>query len=1191
MRAPGVCLSDARMLGEGRSAMSAFWKDFFRSIARSAGRFTALVVIAALGAGFYAGLRMTAPDMRLAADAYFDGTNTADLRVVSTAGLQDADIGRIASIEGVEQVAPERQVDVIATVNGGGRNTFRVNELDADAAKASDTSSGFRADSSDGRYMNRPVLVEGEWPGAPDECVVCDAAVLDEPVAIGDTITVSESTQDLDQVFAHRQFKVVGLVRSPYYVYTGSFGTTVLGNGEVDDYLYVPAGSFAHDMPYTGAFARVAGASALDCSTDAYGVAVKTVRQRIEGEGGVLAAARASDLKSQAQGELDKSWDTYYAQKAKADAKLAAAKRALDRAKKDIDAGRKKLDASAAKLASSRMKLANGKKGYRKGVQKLARQKGKASRQLAQAQKILDGKRSQLEEKSAVLEMRAAKVEAQTARWEKQSAALNEKERALSESEAQIRQQRAQLDAARAAAQAAGGATEEQQAAFAQAQAEIEAASAQAKTARQQIAQARAQMEDGAGKIAAAQAKIKAARAKIRSGSAQIRQAQRKLDAKRTSADERIAAAQAKLDASAKKLDAAEKRIATGREKLDKAYVDLAQARERYRDGAAAYRTQKQKAQTKLAAAKRMLDAAQKKADALKAPDIYVLDRHKNQGAESFLSDADRIDRIASVFPFVFFLVAALVALTTMTRMVEEDRQLIGTYKSLGYRNSIIAARYLLYALLASGTGCVLGIAVLSQFLPWFIMEAYGIVYEVPLRPTPIDAGIAALSAGLSIGIVLVATGIASYSTLRETPALLMLPRAPEPGKRILLERVGFVWKRLSFLWKVTARNIFRYKRRFLMAVAGIAGCTALLLTGFGLHDSINDIIDKHYGPVAHYRTTVTYRENQSAADRAKADKLLSNETVYSTHTDVASRTLVGKAPADGSTVGREYRMTLMVPEDPVTFESQYLSLRERASQQPVALGDDSAVFAEKLADQLGVRPGDTVILYEADAVGNAVGDGFPVKVGAVAEYYVTPPVIMTPAYYRQVFGEGPVYNTALALEAPGADPSEADRVAAALQKVPGVTTVSPVDDAIEYYRTALGSVNAVVAVLIAAAALLAFVVMYNLTNINIEERKREIATLKVLGFSPREVDAYIFRETMIIAAIGSLAGLALGVYLEAFVVTTAEVDVVMFGREIHVLSFAMAFVLSMAFAAVASFTMRRKLDRIDMVESLKSVE
>lgn len=1150
--------------------MSAFWKDFRRSILKNMGRFAALLIIAALGAGFYAGLRMTAPDMRLAADAYFDGTNMADLRVVSTTGFEDADIQRIAALEGVEQVTPERQADVLAAVNGSGRDTFRVNELDADAAKASDTSSGFSANSTDAGYMNRPILVEGEWPAAPDECVVSDAAVLDKPVSIGDTITLSESTQDLDQVFSHKKFKVVGFVRSPYYVYTGSFGTTSLGNGEVDDYMYVTAGAFASDMPYTGAFVRVVGASSLDCSTDAYDDAVKTVQQRIEDEGGVLAAAHVSDLKNQAQDELDKSWDTYRTQKAKADAKLAAAKRKLNRAKKKIDSGQKKLDAFAAKLASSRTKLANGQKSYREGVRKLARQKSKAKRQLVQAQKTLDGKRAQLEKKSAALEKQAANMGARAAQLRKQTAALNEKERTLSEGEAQIKQQRAQLDAAWAAAQAAGGATEEQQAAFAQAQAKIDAASAQAQAARPQIAQARAQMEEGAGKIAAAQAKIKAARAKISSGSAQIRQAQRTLDAKQASANKRFAAAQAKLD---------------------KASTDLARARGEYRDGAAAYRTQKQKAQAKLVAAKRKLDAAQKKVDALKAPDIYVLDRHKNQGAESFLSDAERIDHIATVFPFVFFLVAALVALTTMTRMVEEDRQLIGTYKSLGYPNGVIAARYLLYALLASGAGCVLGIAVLSQFLPWFIMEAYGIVYEVPLRPTPIDAGIAALSAGLSIGIILVATGIASYSTLRETPALLMLPRAPEPGKRILLERVSFIWKRLSFLWKVTARNIFRYKRRFFMAVVGIAGCTALLLTGFGLHDSINDIIDKHYGPIAHYRTTVTYGDSQSAADRANAEELLSDAAVYSSHTDVASRTLVGKVPAGSSADGKEYRMTLMVPKDPQTFASQYLTLRERTSQQPVALDDDSAVFAEKLADQLGVKPGDTVTLYETDAVGNAVGDGCQVKVGAVVEYYVTPPVIMSPAYYRQVFGEGPSYNITLAVEAQDADSSETNRVTTSLQNVPGVTTVSSVDDAIAYYRNALGSVNAVVVVLIVAAALLALVVMYNLTNINIGERVREIATLKVLGFTPREVSAYIFRETMIIAAIGALVGLVLGIYLEAFVVTTAEVDVVMFGRDIHALSFALAFVLSMVFAAFVSFAMKFKLDRIDMVESLKSVE
>lgn len=1172
--------------------MSAFWKDFRRSITQGAGRFVALLIIAALGAGFYAGLRMTAPDMRLAADAYFDGTNMADLRVVSTSGFENADVQRIAQIEGVEQVTPERQADVLASVNGSGRNVFRVNQLDTDAAQASDTSSGSQAVSGNGSYMNRPILVEGEWPDAPDECVVSDAAVLDAPISLGDTITVSESTQDIDQVFSHKTFKVVGFVRSPYYVYTGTFGTTTLGNGEVDDYMYVPAGAFASGMPYTGAFVRVAGAVALDCSSDEYDNTVKTVEQRIEDTAGVLATARVDDLKSQAQAKLDKVQAKYRTQKAKAQSKLAAAKKKLDRAKKQIDSGRAKVDASKKKLASSRRKLASGQKSYQAGAAQLARQKSAAKRKLAQARKTLGAKRTQLEKKSAALEEQAAQVDAQAAQLKSASAELDAQERTLAENEATIEKQQAQLDQAQAAAQAAGGATQAQQAAFAQAQAKIDAAKAQVRNGRVQIAQARAQMKEGAAKIAAAQDRIKAARAKISAGCAQIQQAQRTLDARQASANKRFAAAQAKLDASKKKLDDARARIATGQAQLDKASAKLARARSSYRSGLAAYTAQKKKADAKLAAAQGKLDAAQKSIDALEEPDIYVLDRHKNQGAESFLSDASRIDRIASVFPFVFFLVAALVALTTMTRMVEEDRQLIGTYKSLGYANGIITCRYLLYALLASGAGCELGIAVLSQFLPWFIMEAYGIVYEVPLRPTPIDPGIATLSAGLSVGIVLAATGIASYSTLRETPALLMLPRAPEPGKRILLERVGFIWKRLSFLWKVTARNIFRYKRRFFMAVAGIAGCTALLLTGFGLHDSINDIIDKHYGPIAHYRTTVTYSDGQSAANRAKAEDLLSDTAVYSSHTDVASRTLVGKAPAEGGGAdGKEYRMSLMVPKDPQTFQTQYLTLRERVSQQAISLDDHSAVFAEKLADQLGVKAGDTVTLYETDAVGNAVGDGFTVKVGAVVEYYVSPPVIMTPAYYRQVFGEDPGYNTTLAVEAPGADAAKTDAVTAALQKVPGVTTVSSVDDAIDYYRNALGSVNAVVVVLIVAAALLAFVVMYNLTNINISERVREIATLKVLGFTPREVNAYIYREIMIIAVIGALAGLVLGIYLEAFVVTTAEVDVVMFGRDIHPLSFALAFALSMVFAAIVSFAMRFKLNRIDMVESLKSVE
>ena len=537
------------------------------------------------------------------------------------------------------------------------------------------------------------------------------------------------------------------------------------------------------------------------------------------------------------------------------------------------------------------------------------------------------------------------------------------------------------------------------------------------------------------------------------------------------------------------------------------------------------------------------------------------------------------------MFPLLFFLVAALVSLTTMTRMVEEERVLIGTYKALGYGKARITSKYLLYAVVASGIGAVVGIVLLTQFLPWFIMGAYAIIYAVPCRPTPIEPAMAAMAAGLGVGINLAATWFAAAATLRERPAALMLPRAPKAGKRILLERIRPLWRRLSFSWKVTARNLFRYKRRFFMAIVGIAGCTALLLTGLGLQNAINDIIDKQYGELYHYNAIV--RMDSDVSDEAKdaACERIAEDS-QGPYALVSSENVVARGSGAGESV--EHRVELVSPEDPGTF-GDFLTLRTRVGHEPLSLSDDGALVSEKLATTLGVSVGDTISLLDEDDIGNATGEAHEVRVAGVMENYVSQYVYLTPGLYEQVMGEAPVYATVYANVVEGNDTRSA--FSDDLLSMDGVKTVTFNDETIDSYRTMLKSVDSVVVVLVIAAALLAFVVLYNLTNINITERIREIATLKVLGFTSREVDAYIYRETMLLAVIGALVGLVLGVVMEGFVVVTAEVDQVMFGRDIHAASFAIAFALTMVFSIIVTLAMRRKLRRVDMVESLKSNE
>ena len=651
----------------------------------------------------------------------------------------------------------------------------------------------------------------------------------------------------------------------------------------------------------------------------------------------------------------------------------------------------------------------------------------------------------------------------------------------------------------------------------------------------------------------------------------QLEQARANLAGARSTAESQMAAAQRQLDDAAAQL-------ASGRAQLEQGKAD-------YESGLAEYDSQKADADERLADAQRQLDDAQKQIDDLESPEWLVMDRTSNYGVASFEADANRVDSIAAVFPFIFFLVAALVALTTMTRMVEEERALIGTFKALGYRRTRIASKYLAYAAVASGAGSLVGVVTLSQVLPAVIMKAYGIIYFVPAMalPLPIDPWFAGLAAGLGIGVTLFATWAAVTATLRERPAQLMLPRAPKAGKRILLERISPLWRHLSFSWKVTFRNLFRYKKRFIMTVIGIAGCTALLLTGLGLSDAINDIIDKQFGEITKYNATVTLADDLDDDERQRVDALLDDEAVVSAHTMVERQNLLASGPDE-----QDKRMELVVASDPASF-GDYVTMRTRVGHKPVQLEQDGLVLTEKLANELGVGVGDTVTLTEQDAIGNATSTSYEAAVTGIVENYVYHYAFMGPELYEQLMGEEPDYRTVLAIVT--ADSGLRSQFSADLLGIDGVKTVAYNDETVDSYRDMISSVNMIVVVLVVAAAALAFIVLYNLTNINITERMREIATLKVLGFTPREMNAYIFREIFLLAAIGCAVGLVLGVWMESFVVVTAEVDQIMFGRDIHAASFLLAFLLTMLFTVLVMLAMRGKLHRIDMVESLKSNE
>ena len=942
-----------------------FRREVARSIRGSLGRFLAIMGIVALGCGFFAGLQMTGPDMREAADLWYDGTDLWDLRVISTLGFSDDDVARVRAVEGVEAAMPARSCDVMASA-GDEQEAVRITSIDTAVAAASQVTGLYAVTSDDHDYLNRPMLREGRWPEAADECVVSADAV--DGFAVGDTVEVLYGAEDLDGMLEVKSFTVVGTVSASDYPYTANFGSTTLGSGQIDDYLYVQDDAFVEDFPYTEIFVTVEGAIDEASESDAYQAVVNRVKSRLEDREGALASARRDDLEDEAQAELDQRRADYEVEKADAEAQLADA---------------------AAQLEGLRAALGAGGQEYQKGL--------------------------------------------------------------------------------------------------------------------------------------------------------------------------------------------------------------------------AAYEQQRQEADEQFADAERELAEAQAEIDAIELPDLYLLDRTQSEGAATYHADADRIDRIADVFPALFFLVAALVALTTMTRMVEDDRIQIGTYKALGYGTATIASKYLAYAAIAGTVGAAAGTLVLTQVLPYIITNSYAIIYATPILPfpMPIDPATALASGGLGVGVTLLATWGAVVTSLRATPAELMLPRAPKAGKRILLERAGALWSRVSFSWKVTLRNLFRYKRRFAMTVIGIAGCTALLLVGFGLHDAIWDIIDRQFGPVIHYDTTVGLDESSTTED---VDEVVA-------YLEDAGATNIVRARQENMQAGSDsysgsLRVAVLIPQDAAGF-GDAVTFKDRVTQEHLHFGTDDVYLPEKTASLLGVGVGDSIRLYDQDAIGNAVGEGCALTVTGVVENYVGNLVYVGRDAWADV-NEGDAVDASTtttdasasdAIDASAAEPvfstlffARGDQVSKqalsrGLHDLRGVSTVTFTDETIDTYRTMLGVVNLIVVVLIVSAAALAFIVLYNLTNINIDERIREIASLRVLGFTRREVHTYVFREIALLAVIGDALGMVAGTYLARFVVVTAEVDYVMFGRVIHLTSYLYSFGLTLVFAALVLVMMRRKLDRVSMVESLKSVD
>ena len=1139
-------------------------------------RFIAIAAIVALGVGLLSGLMAMPIDMRTTIDEYFDRQNMHDLRIVSPLGLTDDDVAAIAAVDGVDEVMPAYMTDMFVDAGEKKNIVTRIHRLPTGQIEEKEPEN----------YLNRLDVVEGRLPIQRNECVLVEGNVIDGtgPLSVGNTLTIAATNGDVSGTLADTEFKIVGIVRTSYYFSVDRESATI-GDGTVALKMYVGEESFSQEA-YSEIFATVAGAQALDSASDEYQAAVDAVADRVEAVSGARCTARYNEVKTDTEQKLAD------ARQELEDAKAEAAEKLGD-AEEQLDEGRAELEDAQAQLDSAKKQIASGEKELQANKESLPGTLTQKQQELAAGQAALIDAKAQIEENEALLNDKKQELADAKAQLAAAKQLVETLEPTVAEGEARLPELAAALPALR---EAAAAAQETYDAAAAAAdlsgkQAAYEAAQSRANTAKSERDAAQAQVDAGmsaagcatedewlATEPVAAKAAIDArdaAQVELDTANAALNAAQAEYSAAQTAvapakaaldtANAQLASAQAAYDTSSAALAAARTQLDTAKAQITEAEPQIAEGEKQLADG-----------QQQLADAEAEIADGEQKLAELEVPEWMILDRTSHVSASSYLSNVDKLEAITTVFPIFFFLVAALVALTTMTRMVEEERLQIGTLKALGYKRGQIMFKYLFYAWVATLVGGAAGLAFGFTVIPIVIWNAYGTMYTIPGFRCLFHASLAVLGVGAAFLCTSAATLNACGQTLKEWAAQLLLPKAPKAGKRIFLERITPVWKRMKFTHKVTARNLFRYKKRFFMTVIGVAGCTALLVTGFGLKDSISDIVSKQFGKVFTYDFLVTLSKESALKDAGF-------QALMDAPEQVTSYLPVQQERISLDVDGQSYDVYLFVPEDEARLDN-FIDLHERKSGAAVPLTDDGVVITEKFSDEAGLSPGDTLTLE------NGEGREGTFTVTGVAENYVENYVYMTPSVYEDAYGSALEYNSVL-----GILPDDAQDVdeafSTSLLEVDGVAGLTQMSSMRSSLDDTIASINYVVYVIILCAGMLAFVVLYNLMNINITERTKEIATIKVLGFFEREVEAYVYRESNVLTVIGMLLGLVGGIFLHMFIMRTVEVDMVMFGRDIKPLSFVLSAVLTVVFSLLVNLGMKRKLRNISMVESMKAPE
>ncbi len=1130
-------------------------KNLLRTIKDSLGRFMAIMGIIALGAAIFVGLIITKADMVATGQKFMDCQHMFDLRLYSSYGWTQAEVDQVAQMEGIDRAEGMISMDVIGQSDAGNAAVYKLHAIP--------------------ELVDQVYLLGGRMPEGPDECLV-DGFHVDDSIIGTEFIVSTENDPDTLDSLRYHTYTVVGYVSTPLYMDMNR-GTTSLGNGTVASYVYLPREAFDTDY-FTDISVTLKGDHTVYSAR--FDQLMEEMAEALRPHVTVLAEDRFASLKADGEKEYADGYQEYldgrkefeegrdaalkelqeaYDQLLNAQLEIDENRALLEDGRLQLQAGQAELDAQKKLILTSRQQLADAKAEAYSALASAYAELMKNYRQVSEAQKQVRDGLAQLDSGIAQLESGLQQMEEG-----KQQLQL-----VISLKELQV----SALEAALKAPMLTPELSDELEAQLEAAKAELAEYEAQRRELEEMLVTYTAQLEE----LRAQRAEVEETMATLEDAMETIELGMLELENSQTQAENEFAAAEAKLESGQLQLDDAQSLLDAKKLELEAGLLALEEGRLQLDAGWEEYYSGKEAADKELAEAEKQLeDAAAQLAEARQTLDtmapaeVFLLDRNTNSGYVSLDSNSDIVQGVSKVFPAFFLLVAALVCITTMTRMVEEERMQIGTMKALGYSNGAIMRKYLLYAGIASVVGCGLGVFLGSVVFPIILWGAYGIILNIlPNIVLGLNWTLNLTVVGAYVAVMELVTWYCCRRCLKEVPAELLRAKAPTSGKKIWLEYLPF-WKKISFLNKVMLRNVFRYRQRMFMMLVGIGGCTALLLTGFGIRDSIMNIVTQQFQQVTVYDMNVYFDKVQSFEDQGRFCEELRRE--------LSGAHFYYQTSVELEFEGREKSLSLIAGQEGLT---DFIKLKQEG--EPLQLpGVNEALLSVGLAEQMGVEIGDTVVLRDSDM------RALEVTVTGIFDNNVNAYAIVLPETIEKQWGDRVEPQMAFLNLRDTADLYEAG---AKITSMEGVLNLSISQDLQNQVSGMLEALNMVVVTIVICAGALAVIVLYNLTNINITERLREIATLKVLGFYAKESAAYVFKENLLLSGMGTLVGLVLGKLLLEFVISEIKVDMVYFSASFTPMSAVLSVVLTMLAACLVDFLLYFKLEKINMAEALKSVE